>query len=163
MFLYRTFFIEQPVTRIFIFCTIVLLAFGRSYGQNSTFLKAVLNDSSRVISIEQELNYHNSSSDTLQEIYFNDWINAFRDKSTPLALRFSEDYIRRFHFAAEEERGSTTVHAVQNSEGEGLSWSRPPGAPDLLKVDLEKPLAPGESVTINFSYQLKIPSAEFTR
>ena len=146
-----------------IYCALVLLASGSSYCQNSTSIEAVLNDSLKIFSIEQELIYHNTSEDTLEVIYLQDWANAFRTKSTPLARRFSEDYMRRFHFAKEEERGSTTIKSVENNDADPLIWSRPKNGPDLLIINLGEPLFPGEQVELSFSYDLKVPSAEFTR
>ncbi len=141
----------------------MLLAWGKTYAQNSTSIEAVLNDSLKVLSINQELFYYNSSEDTLREIYLHDWMNAFSTKSTPLAQRFSEDYMRRFHFARESERGATTIHGFQNSRGEDLTWFRPKDSQDLIRIELQKPLLPGEKFYIRSLYDIKFPSAEFTR
>ncbi len=141
----------------------MLLALGKSYSQNSTSIKAILNDSLKEMSIEQNLIYHNTSSDTLNEIFLQDWINGFSTKSTPLAKRFSEDYFRRFHFAKEEERGSTKVRSVTNAAEEPLDWRRPLDSPDLVQINLDSPLLPGEKVNLKLEYDIKIPSSEFTR
>ncbi|HET8754071.1 MAG TPA: metalloprotease, partial [Salinimicrobium sp.] len=125
--------------------TAFLFWIGNAFGQSSISLTAVLNDSLKTIEIEQEIIYQNSDSDTLNFIYLNDWINSFKDKSTPLAKRFSEDYIRRFHFAKEEEWGNTTIEFLADENQDSLNWSRPEDAPDLIKIQLDSPLFPGES------------------
>ena len=141
----------------------MLLALGKSYSQNSTSIKAILNDSLKEMSIKQELIYHNTSSDTLKVIFLQDWINAFSTKSTPLARRFSEEFYRKFHFAKEEERGATKIGAITNSSAQPLKWQRPGDSPDLIEIQLSSPLAPGEKVQLELDYNIKIPSSEFTR
>ncbi len=147
------------------FLIIVLGVWGIStcYGQTTIDITAVLNDSTRIMNIQQNLVYENTSEVSLEEIYLNDWANSFKDKSTPLAKRFAEDYLRRFHFAREEERGFTKIYSITNEFVENFSWERPEGAPDLIKVILKKPLDPGEKVTLNLLYQIKIPTDKFTR
>ncbi len=146
-----------------IFGIFFLLLCGTIYGQHNIYLKAELNDSLKSIYIQQKLEYRNLSSDTLQEIYLNDWINAFSDKRTPLARRFYEDYDRDFHFARQEKRGGTTINTTGNKDFEPLSWNRPPGHPDLISVIPDKPILPGEKYEINLNYSVKIPSEDFTR
>lgn len=139
------------------------LAFACSFAQNSTSVRAVLNDELKEIHIQQELIFQNPGTDTLQEVFLNDWINAFESKTTPLAERFAEDYIRRFHFAQDQERGKTTISHISTANTDSIYWERPQGSPDLIKVDLANPLLPGEQVTLQLEYTLKIPSSEFTR
>lgn len=126
-------------------------------------LNVVLKDSVNTFNIQQEIIYENSSRDTLNEIYLNDWANSFMDKNTPLAKRFAEDYIRRFHFARESERGFTKIYSVTNKELVPYVWERPADNPDIVKIILKNPLLPGERVNLNFIYQVKIPSDKFTR
>lgn len=126
-------------------------------------ITAVLDDSTHIFKIQQKIIYENSSSETLSEIYLNDWANSFKDKSTPLAKRFAEDYIRRFHFARADERGYTKIYSLTNGNQEPQNWERPVDAPDLIRVDLQQPLLPGEEKEINIIYEIKIPSEKFTR
>src|SRR5690606_2640568 len=117
----------------------------------------------KIFNIEQKIEYENNSSSALSEIYLNDWANSFKDKTTPLARRFAEDYVRRFHFAREEEWGYTKIYSITNENVENFTWERPEGAPDIIKVVLKNPLFPGEKVSLNLLYQVKIPSEKFTR
>ena len=139
------------------------MGIGWGFAQNSISLQAHLNDSTHTFTIEQELVYTNSSNDTLTQIYLNDWANAFSAKDTPLAKRFAEEFARRFRFAKNEERGATYINKLTNSENEALIWERPFLAQDLIRVKLYKPLLPGNSITINLGYQVKIPIDKFTR
>ena len=124
---------------------------------------AVLNDSTRTFNIQHKIEYENTSADTLSFIYLNDWANSYKDKSTPLAKRFAEDYLRRFHFAKTEERGNTIMYSVSDANQIPYNWERPIDAADILKIELKQALLPGEKQTINLLYSVKIPSEKFTR
>lgn len=134
-----------------------------SFGQTNLDIIAVLNDSIRTFNIQQKIEYENSSQDTLIAIYLNDWANSYKDKSTPLAKRFAEDYLRRFHFAKNEERGHTKIYSVNNEFLIPYTWTRPSDAQDIIKIELNKPLLPGEKRFIDLLYSVKIPSEKFTR
>ena len=134
-----------------------------SYAQTSMDIIAVLNDSTRTFNIQHKIEYENTSPDTLNSIYLNDWANSYKDKSTPLAKRFAEDYLRRFHFAKTEERGNTRMYSVSDANQLPYNWERPVDAADIIRIDLENPLLPGDTQTINLLYSVKIPSDKFTR
>lgn len=142
---------------------------GRLYSDLSSLhekakisIQAELDIEKNTLEIQQQILYHNFSNDTLKYIYLNDWANAFSAKNTPLAERFAENYRRRFHFAKDWERGYTQVDYISH-KGEKLSWMRPENHPDIIHLELEKPLLPFESRTFDLSYRIKIPSADFTR
>ena len=134
-----------------------------AFGQHSTTVNAVLNDSLKSLYIKQKIEYRNLSKDTLDVIYLNDWMNAFSDTRTPLARRFFEDYDRDFHFARQEKRGGTTVNSILGSSANLLAWKRPLNHPDLIAITPKEPLLPGEKFEINLNYSIKIPSEDFTR
>ena len=133
------------------------------FAQNSLTLNVSLDDTNKTLLIQQEIVYENTSQDTLNSIYLNDWANSFESKTTPLGTRFSEDYLRRFYFAKDEERGFTKVNSIVNHKAELLKWSRPEGRPDIIKITPTNPLYPNEKVVLKLVYSVKIPSEKFTR
>ncbi|MEP6260777.1 MAG: metalloprotease [Gillisia sp.] len=149
--------------KFFLAILIGSLGLTNGFSQTSINITAVLNDSTRTFNIQQEIIYENTSASPLTEIYFNDWANSFKDKSTPLAKRFAEDYLRRFHFAKEEERGFTKIYSITNPAVQNYTWERPEGFPDIIRISLTEPLLPGDKASFNFLYQVKIPSEKFTR
>lgn len=149
--------------KFFLFLILALGKISLGVGQTAININAVLNDSTRTFNIEQTITYENTSRVALNEIYLNDWANSFKDETTPLAQRFAEDYLRRFHFSNARERGYTQISSITNERVQEYSWERPPGAPDLIKINLREPLDPGEKVIINLLYQVKIASEKFTR
>ncbi|MCH4823756.1 metalloprotease [Gramella lutea] len=145
------------------FFLILLIYSGCLSAQNVIGVKARLNDSTRIISIDQKIKLINTENRDLVSIYLNDWNNAFSSKSSALAKRFAEDFARRFHFAKDEERGRTTIHSIKNEDGNQIAWDRPGEVVDLLRLNLEEPLAPGDSITLDLQYDLRIPDDKFTR
>ncbi|TVZ59952.1 hypothetical protein NA63_2495 [Flavobacteriaceae bacterium MAR_2010_105] len=131
-------------------------------GQNRIDLKAKFDVLNHIISIEQDITYQNTSTDTLQVIYLNDWNNSYSTKSTPLAKRFAEEFSTKFHFAKNDERGYTNIISIKDRLKDELEYSRSQDHPDVIKVILKAPLLPNESYTLSLVYNLLIPSDTFT-
>lgn len=142
---------------------LILLLPGLALSQSQVNIQAKLLAKKRVLAIQQELVYKNESSDTLTSIYLNDWANSFSNKNSPLATRFSEEFVRKFHFSKDYERGGTIIQQLKLKNGSGLVWERVEGHPDIIQVKLNSPLLPGESLAIQLKYQIKIPHEKFTR
>ncbi len=133
------------------------------FGQHAITMDAVLDAEKHTLDITQRIDYKNTTGQTLDTLYFLDWSNSFSSKTTPLGLRFNEDYRRDFHYANDSERGSTHIGAIKNGSGEDLDWTRPLGAPDILKIILNEPVFPGGIMTLNLKYTVRIPSSKFTK
>lgn len=133
-----------------------------SDGQIRLKARALLNKSTHTISVKQDVFYKNNSRDTLQYFYFNDWLNAFKKKDSPLGKHFSAEYITRFHFSKLAERGETKMDFIQNKDGEILVWDRPKNHPDIVKLQLKNRLIPGDSTHFKLQYTLRIPKDDFT-
>lgn len=151
------------MTKKILFGVFCVFLFGAAYGQQYSFIKAELNDTIKSLYVQQRIEYRNLSSDTLHEIYLNDWMTAFSNKRTPLARRFYEDYDRNFHFARQEKRGATTINSILTPSLESISWNRLLDNPDVIKIIPESPIAPNEKYIFNLNYSVKIPSEDFTR
>jgi len=133
-----------------------------SYSQNQSIeIKASLNPKDKTISIIQQTTFYNYSKDTLQEVYFHNWMNAYKNRNTPLTKRFIEDYDKRFYFAKDKERGFTQIKSMVNPK-DNKPFSYEEYQNDVLKIALSKPLLPQDSVVIKISYTVKIPAAKFT-
>ena len=130
-------------------------------GQTNSTIKAELNDEEKLLTIQQSIEYHNVSNDTLTEIHLMDWANAFVDKTTPLAVRFNEDYRRAFHFSKPDERGNTEIYSLL-SGGKPIDWNRLENNPDVITLHLNDPLAPKQSINFTFKYNVKIAHERFT-
>lgn len=130
--------------------------------QQDIIIEATLLPEKNTVEIKQTVVFKNTSTLSLNEIYFNDWANSFSSKKSQLAQRFAENYESAFHFEKDKDRGKTTIFNIVNSENSSLEWHREPDV-DIVKVDLNKPLLPGESISLNLIYKVQLPHQRFTR
>ncbi|MBU2996396.1 metalloprotease [Cellulophaga baltica] len=130
-------------------------------GQHYNKITAELHGNTSTIDIIQEFKYYNSSNDTLSILYFNDWINSYSNKNTPLAKRFEEQFKKSLHLAKDEERGYTKIYSISDEQFKDVDWFHTSND-DILEFHLNKPIAPKESITLYFTYTSKLPSSRFT-
>src|SRR5699024_8377988 len=123
---------------------------------------AFFNSSINSLSINQSIDYTNDSADPLAYIYLNDWANAFKSKVSPLGEHFSSAYLKKFHFSKLAERGETKIDFIQDEDKQNFKWRRPDEHPDIIAVSLKKKLAPGDAVTFNLQYVVRMPKDKFT-
>lgn len=133
-----------------------------STGQNLLDIDAYVDVDTKTIKVTQKIKYNNTTKDTLQTIYLNDWNNSYSTKTTPLAKRFEEEFSTKFHLAKNEQRGFTTITEILDGQERNLLYSRLETHPDLVKVELQDPLLPNSSYEIRLQYNLVIPDATFT-
>lgn len=147
----------------FCFYAIVLLLLGveHSYAQHKNTLTVTLNDETKELSIQQEFAYENTSKYPLEVLYFNDWGHAYSNKSTGLAKRFAEEFKKSLHLAKEHERGHTNIISAVDDEYRGLQWQRTIEK-DIIKIDLNKSLPPGETAQLFITYTIKLPPNKYT-
>lgn len=141
-------------------CTICI---NTTFGQtNSINISAKLDTENNELIIQQEIIFYNKSGSILNEIYFHNWPNAYKDKNTPLAKRFIENYSKSFHFTKDKNRGFTYIKNISVNYHRGL-WKIDEKNPDILKINLENPLQPKDFVSIIVNYIVKVPRDKFTR
>ncbi len=131
--------------------------------QNKIDIKAVFDIEQNQIQIIQSIEYKNTTNDTLNTIYLNDWSHSYSTKNTPLAKRFSEEYSTKFHFAENEDRGYTAIASLTNSSNTNLTFERLTLHPDVIKVELANSLLPNSSYNLKLVYTVQIPKDKFTR
>lgn len=139
------------------FCLISFLSFS----QNKITADILTSEDLKIHSVAETITFKNTSDKVLNSIYLYDWLNAFSDKESPLAKRYAQEYVRRFHFASGFERGGTTIHSLFVSSSDS-NWNYVEGQPDLIEIKLEKTLPPGKSIDINLNYTLIVPDSKFT-
>lgn len=131
--------------------------------QHHSAMSITVDPESKMLKIQQEITYYNNTKDTLKDYILNDWNNAYSDRSTPLAKRFSDEFTRIFHLAGESDRGHTNIVSVIDQNQRRLEWSRLPNQPDLVDIHLLNPVYPKQKFRINIVYSVKIPNDRFTR
>jgi hypothetical protein len=116
----------------------------KQYAQHQSKMDVAVNLELKTLNVKQDITFYNTSNDSLTSIVLNDWNNAFSDKNTPLAKRFSDEFYRGFHVAKAEERGNTTILNLTDSDNLALEWQRTDKNPDFIIVKLNRKLNPGE-------------------
>ena len=116
--------------------------------QHTIDIKARINIEKKTIEVEQEIEYFNSSDILINEIYLNDWNNAFSSKNSALAKRFSDEFIRTFHLAKEEDRGYTKIISVIDNQLNTVAWTRSEKQVDIINFKLNQPIKPNTSQKI---------------
>ncbi len=144
-----------------LFLCVFLLGALHINGQHTNLIKATLEPETKEVNIQQEFTYLNTSKDTLDVLYFNDWAHAYSDKNTALAKRFAEDFKKGLHLAKPLERGSTQIFNLSDFEFRTLSYERSPEK-DLLKITLNNPLPPSESIKMYLTYTVTLPPNRYT-
>lgn len=120
-------------------------------------IKAELNDTEQSITGFETIVYKNNSSSTLDYIWFHIWANAYENDSTTMmkqilndkerakkAEKYGAGSIRGLAFKIDDQPVQTEAHSN-------------PQYIDVIKVLLNKPLAPGESVTISTPFKVMLP------
>lgn len=126
-------------------------------------MNATISYEEKSVFVQQEITFYNQSGDTLSSIVLNDWNNAYSDKNTPLADRFSDEFVRSFHLADNSERGKTENITILDQEDSFLKWHRFEKHPDVIEVNLATKIAPYEKATLKLTYVVKIPKDRFTK
>ncbi len=141
---------------------LLFLFSGKLLAQHSSKISVIVDSENKVLKVKQELLFKNQSSESINHIILNDWNHSYSSKNTPLAKRFSDEFIRSFHLAKKHERGSTNDITISTESQTSLNWSRPENHPDLIKAELENVLLPNQEIKLFLNYSVKIPSDKFT-
>ncbi|WP_125077743.1 M1 family metallopeptidase [Rufibacter latericius] len=137
------------------------LAFAQqSYWQQEVNYKidVTLNDVQHTLSGSEQIEYVNHSPETLTFLYFHLWPNAYQDRSTAFGKQQLLNDEDRFHFAPKEARGFISGLDFK-IDGQNINWELDAQNPDIAKLTLNQPLAPGSRITISTPFQVKLPDS----
>jgi hypothetical protein len=114
---------------------------------------------------DERLVWRNPSSDTVEELWFHLYLNAFRNSESSF-YRVSDGRPRRGRTGDDAWGGIdiTSIHLADGTDLAGaLSFEHPDddNAADrtVLRVRLPEPVAPGTSVTLDIGFEARIPGA----
>ncbi|MCF8331300.1 MAG: M1 family metallopeptidase [Bacteroidales bacterium] len=107
------------------------------------------------------LTYTNHSPDTLRFIYMHLYPNAYGNTESQMAQELLPPFHKdKIYFAKEEEQGYIS----------GLDFTSPKQKltmsyiePDIVKIGLQKPLLPEDSIRINTPYNIQVPEIGYSR
>ena len=138
--------------------------YGQDYFQQDVDYQITvsLDDQDHFLHGFETIAYTNNSDETLSELYFHLWPNAYRDNSTALNKQMREENDFRFHFSDFSERGYLDSLSFSQN-GVSIKLEYDDQHPDICKLLLDKPINPGESTTLTTPFRVKIPSGRFSR
>ena len=156
IFKYRYFFL------LFIFFSHSCIAENYFQQKVNYTIHVSLNDTKSELSADERIEYTNNSPNTLNEIYFHLWPNAYKNENTVLANEFLKAGDQRFINTSENERGY--IDAIDfKVNGNTVKWNLLTDTIDICKINLEQPLKPGEKIIIETPFHVKIPSGFISR
>ena len=146
--------------RLFFAISFFIFAFVWSeeyFQQDVTYdIEVKLNDEDKTLSAFEKLTYKNNSPDTLEFIWFHLWPNAYKNDSSAMAKQFYRLGSTRFLYTKKEDRGyidSLDFHV----DGEKVDWEFHEEWIDVAKINLPKPLLPGNQISIETPFFVKLP------
>ena len=128
--------------------------------QDSITINGTFTDQRKTLRIQQELIYHNNTSQSMDYVKLLNWSAAYTRKESPLAQRKIEDRNRELYFSKSYQRGRLMDVNVQK-DGQSLTINGTT-AEENLYVQLTNALQPGEKVTLNLEYEVQLPQKKFT-
>jgi hypothetical protein len=101
--------------------------------------------------------YTNNSPDTLRQVWFHAYANAFRDDKSVFARETAREGNVRMRFLTESDRGYIEFQNVKFQTA-AARWEYKPGDETEVRVDLPGAIPPGETVRFDVDFLVKIPA-----
>lgn len=120
-------------------------------------IQATLDDKEKTITGFETIVYKNNSPSELNFIWFHIWANAYKDKTTALYQQINSDESRSKKM---KDYGTGWIEGLDfKINGQAAKTEAHPNTQyiDVIKVLLNKPLKPGDSVSISTPFKVKLP------
>lgn len=139
---------------IFIFTlTLSIFAFAQKVTYNIT---ATLNEKNNSIDGFLALDYINTTSDSIRFLWFNIYPNAFKSDRTAFSEYMLSKGTTAFYFSGQSEKGY--MNRLDFRSGNNLlKMEDHPLFIDIIKVNFDKPLAPGQSKNFTTPFHVRLP------
>lgn len=120
-------------------------------------IKASLDDKQHSITASETIVYKNNAPDALTFIWFHIWPNAYKNESTALMQQLKNDTARS---RKKENFGQGYIEGLAFTVNGKTATTEPHPNPqyiDIIKLVLDKPLQPGDSITIATPFTIQLP------
>ncbi len=104
----------------------------------------------------EDLVYTNGSPDTLREVWFHAYPNAYKDDRSVYARELGQHGERDFMFSREDERGWIAFDAWR-CDGTSVRWEYKPGDETEVRLTLPRPLEPGGRAHFEIEFRVRVP------
>jgi hypothetical protein len=119
-------------------------------------IDVALNEKQHSLKGNLSLQYINHSPDTLTYIWFHLWPNAYKNNNTALARQLAADKESRRKFKNKNQGYIDSLAFTVNGQA-AYTGQDSAGNPDVLKLLLPAPLAPGQKISIATPFHVKLP------
>jgi hypothetical protein len=149
---------------LFLFIIAILKSEARDYFQQHVVyeIHAALDDKKHLLKCQERVTYTNNSLDSLHDIYFHIWPNAYRNDETNLANQLSKMGSNRFAIAKDKDFGYIDGLSFR-SDGKAIDWELLEDTIDICVLHLKNPLAPAATITFDINFRVQIPAAFLSR
>ncbi len=147
--------------RFFILLSVIFSSIGIYAQENEYNINAFFDINNKKIKINQKLLFFNIYDTELNHLILNDWANSYSNSKSNLGYRLSEEYSLAFQRSTKNQRGSTVIKRIYQNDY-NFDFLRPKNNIDLIRINLDKPLKKGDSITFNINYDIIIPDDSFT-
>ena len=142
-----------------LFVTINLSAQKNYWQQEVKYtISAELNDKENSITASEKIVYKNNAPAALNFIWFHIWPNAYSSDSTALIQQIKTDSSRKKKLETFTKGNIEGLAFTVNGKPAATEPHSNPQYIDIIKVLLDKPLQPGDSVIIETPFKVKLPS-----
>jgi len=155
----------KPILSFFccVLC-IVNCALSRDYFQQKVdyTIRVSLDDKKHALTGEEVISYTNNSPDSLSEIYFHLWPNAYRNDETALADQLERMGSNRMAAAKSSDFGYMDGISFR-ANGKAIDWELLEDTGDVCVLHLKKAIQPAQTIVISTGFKVQIPSSSISR
>ena len=142
---------------IFTFFTINLSAQYYYWQQEVNHkIDVTLNDKNHTLNAFATIEYINNSPYIHNYLYFHIWPNAYKNRNTAFARQKVRDGSDEFYFSKPEEKGWIDNLDFEVN-GKPVKVTPDEEYIDIIKIDLNEPLKPGETIEIKTPFTVHLP------
>ena len=154
----------SPLIAVFLIIVFSASPAAADYFQQEVnhWIHVSLDDENHLLHATIHTEYINNSPDTLSEMYFHLWPNAYSGNHTAFARQKVENGDRDFYFASDEERGFIDSLDFRINR-QSVVWGFHEEHPDIAILYLVNPLYPGDTIDINTPFRVGFPHGRFSR
>ena len=142
------------------FFFVLLFASEFVWSQTNYSLDVSLKVAEETLQVSQTIEYVNAENKALNTLYLYDWANSYQGAPAPLANHLANEFNRSFYISSNSKLGYSQMEILGASNIS--SWSRLADQLDIIKINLDKELEPGDTLKIDLKYLVKIPDDKFT-
>ncbi|HED11477.1 MAG TPA: hypothetical protein ENJ10_12370 [Caldithrix abyssi] len=148
--------LARSLLYLILFSTVL---FGRDdyFQQNVNYkIDVVLDVENQTYKGKEHVVYVNNSPDTLTYIWMHLYPNAYKNETTAFARQEEHFSKSTFHFSPQRARGYLTLKKITSGD-KALKPQFKKNNIDEIKIFLNKPLLPGDTVAIDMDFEGKFP------